>query len=204
MGFHEICKMLIDTETAYKDGVPHLLVTGIGSYTQELPDSVEFDYKDVYKREDDYNDIIGFYHTHPSGLNQMSPTDIQIMTQWVLCLGKSLVCLIETDKQINGWIFVKGEHEVTCREIGVRSENDVNYDIWLEQQKKFWSPADFLMEENFGDEEADQNELFITKMQEPLEDITDALEGLRNGFGILISMMEQITTAIMKDDDDET
>ncbi|KKL76908.1 hypothetical protein LCGC14_2040230, partial [marine sediment metagenome] len=31
-----------------------------------------------------------------------------------------------------------------------------------------------------------------------------ALEGLRNGFGILISMMEQITTAIMKDDDDET
>ena len=198
MGFHKTCKILIDTETAYKSGTPHLLATSIGSYILGLDKLVEFNYKDVYDREDNYADVVGFYHTHSPELNQMSSIDIQTMTQWVSCLGKSLICLIETNEQISGWILIKGEHEITYREVSVQIKSDVNYDIWLDKQKKFWNSADFLMEDNFEDEEANERELLI----EPLEDINDALEGLKNGFGILISMMEQITATMAKDDDD--
>jgi len=202
MNFHETCKVLVNTETAYRDGAPHLLVTGIGSYTQGLAGSVEFDYEDVYMREDNYNDVVGFYHTHPSGLNQMSPTDVQTMTQWVSCLGKSLICLIETDEQINGWMFIKSEHEITCREVNVHSGNDVNYDIWLEKQGQFWSPADFLMEENF-EEEMEEEEDAIEKIQEALEDISQTQDSLMTGFGMLSSLVEQMIVTMTKDDDDE-
>ena len=116
MSFTETCKILINTETSYKDNAPHLLVTGIGSYTQGLAGSVEFKYDDVYDREDRYHDIVGFYHTHPSGLNVMSPTDVETMTQWVKCLGKSLICVIETKEQLNAWLFIKGENgDVSCK-----------------------------------------------------------------------------------------
>ena len=109
MSFYEICKVLVSTETAYKDGAPHAFVTSIDSCTQKQVASVEFDYKKVFDREDKYEDIAGFYHTHPSGMNMMSSIDIETMNQWVRCLGKSLICVIETEEKLNAWAFIKGQ-----------------------------------------------------------------------------------------------
>jgi proteasome lid subunit RPN8/RPN11 len=146
MQFYEIYKMLIASDTHYKENLPHLLTTGIGFCTQENYAAVEFDYKTVYEREDRYSDVVGFYHTHPPGLNSMSQTDVDTMEQWAKCLGKSLICLIETDTQINGWRFYKDEAgKILYHEIKAESINDINYDVWVNPISTFWSPTDFIL-----------------------------------------------------------
>jgi hypothetical protein len=61
------------------------------------PVSVSFDqhYNDVIKRHIKENDVIGFYHTHPSFPGEPSSIDISTMNTWVDVLGKPLLCLID-------------------------------------------------------------------------------------------------------------
>lgn len=106
------------------------ITTGIESSVKREVSSVEFDYKVVYDREDKYNDVIGFYHTHPPGANFLSQIDEDTMSQWVRCLGKDLVCLIETEEKLNGWIFTRGpDGKVYYYSINAWTENDINYNI---------------------------------------------------------------------------
>ena len=181
--FYEVCKVLIGTETSYKKGVPHALVTGIDSCTQKRAASVEFDYKKVFDREDTYKDIVGFYHTHPSGLNQMSQTDIDTMKQWVGCLGKSLVCVIETAEQINGWVFAKETNGgISVKEVQVTTNNDVNYDVWFDSKAPFWDPVDFLLEgEYYAAEEAE-----LTELSSKLDTLIDGFNKMNEAFQIVV------------------
>jgi hypothetical protein len=61
------------------------------------PISVSFDkyYDEIIKRHIKYNDVIGFYHTHPNMLASPSSTDVETMNTWVDVLGKPLFCLID-------------------------------------------------------------------------------------------------------------
>lgn len=59
-----------------------------GSYTR-----VEFDWAKVLNREETFDDVLGFYHTHPFGLTRPSRRDIKTMRAWCDCLGKPLLCV---------------------------------------------------------------------------------------------------------------
>ena len=206
--FYEEYKMLINTESSYKDGTPHVMLTGTDYCTQHKVGEVSFDYQKVYDREDTYHDVMGFYHTHPPGRTGMRSIDIETMTQWVKCLGKSLVCLIETDDSLNGWMFVKDEKAasgVSTKELSVNTFNDVNYDIWMESSSSFWHPADFLLngerfEEGYDEEDEDEaTELML----EGIAEIRENQENIINGFNTLVETVQALIQTITKEEDDE-
>ncbi len=71
--------------------------------------SVEFDWAWVLEREERRGDVIGFWHTHPFGLKGPSGRDIRTMNQWVDCLGKPLLCLIEVPGKLAAYLFETSE-----------------------------------------------------------------------------------------------
>lgn len=73
------------------------------------PSSVDFDWAWVLEREERRGDVIGFWHTHPSGSDGPSGRDIRTMQGWVSCLGKPLLCLIQGKKNPAAYIFQTDE-----------------------------------------------------------------------------------------------
>lgn len=186
MAFYEICKILIGSEGFHSSGIPHLDATAINFYTQENAASVEFDHNAVFQREDRYHDVVGFYHTHPSGLNRMSNIDIQTMIQWVNCLGKSLICAIETEEKLSAWLFYKENDEVVYREVVANTTNDVNYSFWLERPSNFWDPADLLLDAGFFDDEE------FGDISEDLQKSLDNQDKILQGINGLADLLKKI------------
>lgn len=201
--FYEICKVLINSDSSYEEDEPHAMVTSIDHYTQVNPSSVQFDYASIYKREDKYHDIVGFYHTHPSGMNCMSSIDIETMKQWVGCLGKSLVCLIETEEQINGWAFVKDGDEITHRPINVSTNNDVNYDIWFESRGAFWNPIDFMLDVEVYDGEMDEEESMMKEIMDSIKSMAKTQTKMVNGVKVMSEVIQALTHSMTKDEENE-
>ena len=73
--------------------------------------SVEFDAAWALEREESHGDIVGFYHTHPSGSPDLSRRDVKTMHAWVGAFGKALLCLIECDGKVTAWRFDDGDSE---------------------------------------------------------------------------------------------
>lgn len=73
------------------------------------PASAEFDWAWVLEREERRGDIIGFYHTHPTGLTTPSQRDVRTMRAWVGCFGKSLLCVIESGETLTAYVFQTDE-----------------------------------------------------------------------------------------------
>jgi proteasome lid subunit RPN8/RPN11 len=73
--------------------------------------SVEFDWAWVLEREDRKGDVIGFYHTHPAGLTKPSQRDVRTMRAWVSCLGKPLLCVIESGDELAAFLFETDESD---------------------------------------------------------------------------------------------
>jgi len=67
--------------------------------------SVEFDAAWVLAREEAKGDVVGFYHTHPSGVAEPSQRDQRTMRAWVGSFGRPLLCLIESDAKVAAWRF---------------------------------------------------------------------------------------------------
>ena len=77
--------------------------------TKGEPASVEFDADWVIEREEAKSDVIGFYHTHPSGMPTPSCRDDRTMRAWVASFGKPLLCLIEADGNVGAYQYVDDE-----------------------------------------------------------------------------------------------
>lgn len=133
MSFFETCKILTLDQIVYNSMVRKVIIRSdmINKYTQHHPAAVEFNYNDIYKREDTYHDVIGFYHTHPSGLNCMSAVDTETMAQWVKCLGKRLFCLIETEENLNAWQCFNYKEVGMSKRIKIDNLNDNSYAIYM-------------------------------------------------------------------------
>jgi len=58
----------------------------IDHQTQNNPGMVQFDPETVLRRHLSHNDVIGWFHTHPPGVWDMSPMDIRCFTSWLLAL----------------------------------------------------------------------------------------------------------------------
>ncbi len=73
--------------------------------TRGKPASVEFDGCWALAREEKFGDVVGFYHTHPSGPLKPSQRDRKTMRAWVGSFGKPLLCLIESDGKVVAYRF---------------------------------------------------------------------------------------------------
>jgi proteasome lid subunit RPN8/RPN11 len=69
------------------------------------PASVEFDWSWVLAREERRGDVIGFFHSHPSGSNAPSQRDARTMRAWVSCFGKPLLCVIQSPGDLQAYLF---------------------------------------------------------------------------------------------------
>jgi proteasome lid subunit RPN8/RPN11 len=73
--------------------------------------SVGFDADWVLEREESSGDVVGFYHTHPSGMPAPSKRDDRTMWAWVSSFGKPLLCLIEADRKVAAYQYINDEAE---------------------------------------------------------------------------------------------
>jgi proteasome lid subunit RPN8/RPN11 len=71
--------------------------------------SVAFNGDWVLRREESKGDVVGFYHTHPSGLPEPSEQDNRTMWAWVGSFGKPLLCLIEADRRVRAYQYMDDE-----------------------------------------------------------------------------------------------
>lgn len=110
IGFKEEYRLVVGRKVAgyyIGYGITHNLGT---------PGSVDFDYKSVYKYEDDHTwDVIGFWHSHPFGAGSSpSTTDYATMDGWVNSLGRPLLCAISHDGITRGWWFDEKDEMGRC------------------------------------------------------------------------------------------
>ena len=85
---------------------------GKGHWPSEgSPASVAFNYQDIYDREREHHDVVGFYHTHPHCIGFPSSTDYRTMAGWTVAFGRPLACLIEGTDGLHGWWFIDDETE---------------------------------------------------------------------------------------------
>lgn len=70
-----------------------------------LPYSVDFDYEWALRREDEFQDVFGWIHTHPNMIAYPSSRDIQTMESWCVSFGKPLLCAILGSDGLRGWWF---------------------------------------------------------------------------------------------------
>jgi hypothetical protein len=75
------------------------------------PCSVAFDWAWVLDREERYGDVAGFLHTHPPGLAAPSQRDQRTMRAWVSCLGKPLLCIVESGDVLTAYVFGTDEDD---------------------------------------------------------------------------------------------
>jgi len=73
--------------------------------TEGNPTKVSFAHDWVLKREDEFGDVVGFLHTHPSGSLDPSETDVETMRAWASCLGRPMLCLIACEERIEAFLF---------------------------------------------------------------------------------------------------
>lgn len=73
--------------------------------------SVAFDATWVLGREEVRADVVGFYHTHPSGPPEPSDRDVKTMRAWASSFGKSLLCLLESEGQLAAYRFGNGQSD---------------------------------------------------------------------------------------------
>ena len=91
---------------------------GVGSWPNEgHPARVDFDPYQVERREDQFRDVIGFFHTHPSMNSRPSAIDYNTMFGWTVSFGKPMACLIEGIDGLSGHWFLDDEHYHTTTEV---------------------------------------------------------------------------------------
>jgi hypothetical protein len=68
------------------------------------PASVDFDWQRAFRHR---KHLVGFFHTHPDGVDELSQTDHRTMRGWVTSLGKPLICGIKEDGQTQMFYYKK-------------------------------------------------------------------------------------------------
>jgi len=123
--FHEVFTPIIggSTKRTYFDDKTYLYEF-IGTIATDglidgEPGSVDFsiDMMSLAEMDDKYNCVVGFHHTHPSGMPSPSTTDINTMDAWVRFLGKPLVLTIYCDDKMHCFVFDYNEWEKTTYQV---------------------------------------------------------------------------------------
>lgn len=129
---------LVYTDTFAAGELPHLILTGL--------DDVQNLYDALVSRENKYGDVAGILSWTREN-QELDDQDVEIAETAVLKLNKSIVYLVETDI-ITGHLFFRDEvyEEIVCKPLKARTNNDVNFDVWHEDQNHLWNPVEFLLD----------------------------------------------------------
>ena len=86
---------------------------GILKYHSEgSPSHVKFDWSRAVGK------VMGFYHSHPSGLTGPSSRDDRTMGAWVISEGRPMICGIFCDGAQRAFLYYRGDGgRIACREI---------------------------------------------------------------------------------------
>lgn len=68
------------------------------------PASVDFDWQRAFKHR---KYLVGFFHTHPEGVHELSQIDHRTMRGWVTSLGKPLICGMKENGQTQMYYYKK-------------------------------------------------------------------------------------------------
>lgn len=134
--------------------------------TEGAPASVAFDPEYVIKRDAEFHDIVGFFHTHPSFTAHYSSRDDRTMKAWVTCLGKPLVCCILGIDGLRAWWYL----------------NDEDPPVEYQAKKMHGVLFGLTPEEFFDEEETEEVEEFEARLVERVDDdATPAESGIESG-----------------------
>jgi len=122
--------VLIATETSHRSGTPHIVVSKSICSAEA--------------RELKYKDVVGFL-VSKRDVGEKADVD-EFMKKQVLQFKKNLICVIENDSGATASMHYRSNDNVLAREVQVYTNNDVNYDIWLDAESSFWNPVDFLLD----------------------------------------------------------
>lgn len=129
-------KILVLTDTFSADKLPHVVVTSANSMSSFNEVKIEY-------RENKYKDVMGILVE--SEKVELSDKYIKQATWMANTLNKNQVFLVQGEYLV-GWLFYKDNDIVTHKKIQAHSTNDINFDIWPEEQNSLWNPIDFLLE----------------------------------------------------------
>jgi len=117
---------LLFGEKAGKTWTCHLQHLSSGSAVR-----VEFDWKTVFEHETKRGNVLGFFHTHPSGMTKPSRRDIRTMRAWCDCLGKPLLCMIGVPDVRDGalYAYLFTNHRSFGRRARVVAQDEQNFII---------------------------------------------------------------------------
>ncbi len=74
--------------------------------------SVEADWAWALAREEQYGDVLGFWHTHPAGAGVApSERDLRTMRAWCNAFGKPLICVIADGNHRATYVFRNADTE---------------------------------------------------------------------------------------------
>ncbi len=73
--------------------------------TKGSPHEVSCDAAWTLEREEEHQDAVGFFHTHPPGAVSLSDRDVRTMQGWVSAFGKPLLCFIECEGRLMAYRF---------------------------------------------------------------------------------------------------
>lgn len=93
--------------------------------------SVEFDWDIVLRLEEQKGNVVGFFHTHPSGFERPSARDRKTMRAWCDCFGKPLLCAIgglgSTGEEVRCYLFEN--YRSLGRQLNVRRFGHQGFEI---------------------------------------------------------------------------
>lgn len=124
--FKEICYILVGYRLN-SSTLAYFLESGASG----SPVNVEFSWKMAMEREEKSGDVVGFFHTHPPGIETPSTADVNTMKGWVLSLGKPLLSVITSGAITRAFVFTEDGYE----EVSLIKSYNVNQcdekDSWL-------------------------------------------------------------------------
>jgi proteasome lid subunit RPN8/RPN11 len=86
--------------------------------------SVEFDWERAFNKC-----IFGWFHTHPSGFDNLSSRDEKTMKGWVIAMGRPLLCGIGVDGVEKWWLYSRETNDTRVIKIPVPM-NKIGPFVW--------------------------------------------------------------------------
>lgn len=181
-----LCRILVITDTFVNNSVPHISLSALDKCDK-------YDNSLAINRENEYKDFSGLLVEKDKV--SLDKDDIKRSEILVKELGKSIVYLVRGE-YLAGWLFYQRDSKVEHKKVKAHTVNNVNFDVWFEEQNSLWNPVDFLLEgsslsingyvhndmeeDDEDDEYVDDIDIFMSNVLVALDNIEGKLEKIMN------------------------
>jgi proteasome lid subunit RPN8/RPN11 len=77
--------------------------------SQGLAGTVSFDWSKCLERHRTHGDVIGWFHTHPPGAQNLSGQDVKSFRSWTVTLGGPRYAVILCEDAVLAWVLTIGD-----------------------------------------------------------------------------------------------